>query len=60
MLTIFNSDVYVAFSYRILNLLLNFRKVVCSEYSFDNFVKSLMFVNLQIVINIYYLLSASC
>ena len=60
MLTVLDFNAYVVFSYYILDLLSNFQEVVSSEYSFDDFVKILMFVNLQTVINIYYLLSASC
>ena len=46
MSTVLDFDVYVAFSYCILDLLLNFQEVINSEYSFDDFVKILMFVNL--------------
>ena len=60
MLTVFNSNVHVAFSYYIFDLLSKFKEVINSKYSFDDFIKFLMFVNLQTVINVYYFLFASC
>ena len=44
MLIVFDSDAHIVLSYCILNLFSKLKKVVNFEYSFDNFIKTLIFV----------------
>ena len=56
---VFDSDAHVVYSYCIFDLLSKLKKVVNSEYSFDDFIETLMFVNLQTVINVYHVFFTS-